>query len=336
MSEARAKLNEIVRRWEEEGRADPRDIYPYRNLLDELLFHADLRFKDYIQFQHEGEFPVRLLKWLDNFENDNQRQALFKLLRWMIFVDHLQILSLQRDAFRRIVVPWLFDKEFGLELQLNSNFEKRTTDELRKYALFSITESFVFPDFIHINDLAGTAKPTVLGEKLDMVEAIIQPSLTSFEGAIVFEDFVGTGKQAGRIVAELRRCSGSDWRILFIPLIVLEKGLENLNKKLGSSGVTVEPALTIPSSSSLQKEPRADEPLEFKRVRTLIKQNAKRVLERLDSNDDPPKDPFGFGNSGALLITCNNSPNNTLPVFHHKAPRWEALFRRVHHSKDHL
>lgn len=335
MSDARAKLNDMVRRWEDEGRADPRDLYPYRNLLDEVMFHADLRFRDYIQFQREGEFPVRLLRWLNNFEKDSQKQSLFKLLRWMVFVDHLQMLSLQRDAFRRIITPWLFENEFDIEQQLNGNSDKIIIEELRKYALFSITESFGFSDFIHVNDLTGLQKPVILGERPNLIAEIVQRSRAA-AGAIIFEDFVGTGKQAGRIIAEVSRVAGNRWRIMFAPMIALESGLQNLHRRFASTDTTVGAALTISTSACLQREPRSKEPSEFKRIRTLIKQNARRVLEQLDSNDDPPVDAFGYKNSGSLLITCNNAPNNTLPLFHHKAPRWDVLFRRVHHAKDHL
>jgi hypothetical protein len=67
-------------------------------------------------------------------------------------------------------------------------------------------------------------------------------------------------------------------------------------------------------------------------VRGIVKNTAQRVLKAEDEFDDPPTDPFGYEDSGELIVTCHNAPNNTLPLIHHKAPLWKPLFRRLHHK----
>jgi hypothetical protein len=52
--------------------------------------------------------------------------------------------------------------------------------------------------------------------------------------------------------------------------------------------------------------------------------------------DDPPTHAFGFERCGSLVVTFHNTPNNTLPLIHHKSDRWEPLFRRIHHAKEDL
>lgn len=334
-SEARTYLYKLVHDWAQASRHDPRDQYPYQSILDEMLFHAELRFKDYIQFQTDGEFPVRLKEWLERVPSDKQKQALFKLLQRIIFIDRLQMLSLYRDAFRRIIVSWLNRNASAQDL-LSSEFENKNRSLLRSYRLFSITESFGFSDFLHINDLIGLPKPTILGEEKTTVEALLPASNNSIKGCIVFEDFVGTGKQAGNVIAELRRCSPPEWEILFVPLIILEKGLSNLLKKFKGSNVEIGPALVIPKKACIQEKPVLGEHGEFAVIRTLIKQTASRVLEKNGEEDDPPSSAFGYKGCGALVVTCHNTPNNTLPIIHHRAPDWFPLFRRIHHSKDHL
>ena len=336
MSEARDQLYTLISRWQEECRPDERDAYPYMALLDEVLFHSDLRFKDYIQFQSEGEFSVRLLKWLENFSQDRQKQVLFKLLRWIIFIDKSQLFSLYRDAYRRVITTWLCKNHFSATDLLDVNYETNVHSLLRKNYLFSITESFGYPDFLHINDLSGLPKPLILGEDKKKVKSLLPEFKPSIDGAIILEDFVGTGKQAGDVIAEVRRFVPSGIRILFIPLIILEKGVANLNKKLLPLNVDVNPVLIIPEVSCINRKPILNEPNEFTQIRTLINQSENLVLEFLPPHDDPPADAFGYKGCGALIVTCNNAPNNTIPLIHHKAPSWNPLFRRVHHSKDHL
>ena len=56
---AKERLYKLLREWEQASR-DPRDAHPYVALLDELSFQADLRFCDYVQYQQDGPFLVRL------------------------------------------------------------------------------------------------------------------------------------------------------------------------------------------------------------------------------------------------------------------------------------
>lgn len=207
---------------------------------------------------------------------------------------------------------------------------------MNQYLLLSITESFGFSDFLHINDLHGLSKPFILGEKKEKVEDILPVPNSRRKGFIILEDFVGTGDQASGVLAEVRRHTPSEWRIIFVPLIILEQGLTTLANGHELADITIEPVLIIPNTACVREMPATEEPPEFKHIRALVKLTAKNVLERLGSHDDPPKDPFGYKGSGALVVTCHNTPNNTLPLIHHRAPDWNPLFRRVHHSKDGL
>src|SRR6266545_4734678 len=108
MSEARKLLYELCGKWDDIARTGPSDPNQYRRYLDEILFQADLRFGDYLQFREtHGEFPVRFFQWLSNTDPTNHKKALFKLLTYLVFIDRSQSLSLCRDAYRRIIIPWL-------------------------------------------------------------------------------------------------------------------------------------------------------------------------------------------------------------------------------------
>jgi hypothetical protein len=79
-SEIRRYLYDLASRWEEDARGDSRDYYPFSSLLDEVFFHADIRYSDYVQFQNAGSFSARLKKWIGNVSEDRHKKALFQLL----------------------------------------------------------------------------------------------------------------------------------------------------------------------------------------------------------------------------------------------------------------
>jgi hypothetical protein len=326
----------MAKEWIDAARLAPHDQYPYFSVLDEILFHADLRFRDYVQYRDEGPFPTRLKKWLDNVSADRDKQSLFRLLPWILFIDRLQMVSLYRDAYRRIVVPWISRNNLNAADMLAFDYEHNVRSLLRRYRLFSITQSFDNPDFLHVNDLAGLPKPEVLGERTKRVPAKLPSANEDIEGVIIFEDFVGSGRQACRVLVEVKRNAAPRWRVLFVPLIILEQGLITLRKEQELASFAIEPVLVMAKKYCLQKNMVGGEPNEFKFVRPIVESTSRRVLERYDDLDDPPTSPYGYAGSGALMVTCHNVPNNTLSLIHHRSPDWFALFRRVHSSKDSL
>lgn len=327
-------LYKTVLQWEAEATASPADSYPFKALLDELLFHADLRYRDYLQYRGEGQFPTRLRNWLHNVVSEAQRKDMFRLLRWLVFIDQSQMRALYRDAYRRIIVPWLSFASFSPDSLLSSNYKLQLLGLLRQYRLLSITQSFSFTEFERINDLAGLPKANVLSEDPTKVSTNLPKREASVQGLILLEDFVGTGKQAGRVLKAVKAHSVEGWRILFVPLMILERGLSTLRDDTDLEGITIAPVIVVPTKACLQKRKVIGEPEEFRRLRALTKSTAAQVRRRLHAHDDPPAAAFGYGGCGALLVTSHNTPNNTLPMIHHRAPLWSPLFRRLHHSED--
>ncbi len=336
MSVSRKHLYALAQEWEDQSGHDPRDFYYFRGILDEVLFHADTRYHEYVQHREEGEFPSRLDRWLKNLPDDRERKTLFRMLPSITFIDRVQMMSLQKDAFRRVIVPWLTAGSFSQDALLASDYDARILSLLREYALFSITESFGHSDFLHVNNLTGLRKPKILGEGQPST-GVLPHRDQPLKGLIILEDFVGTGSQARRVIAAIRQSVLRRWRILFVPLILLNQGQQNMAKDKRLRGVDVRPVLVIPDECCLKESAKKGEGAEFSKFRALVKSTARRVLESSGVLDDPPLDAFGYGGSGALVVTCHNTPNNTLPLIHHRSPSWSPLFRRIHHqSKDGL
>ncbi len=335
----REELRQLAFSWESRARFDSRDLVPYMNMTDEILFHADTRFYEYIQYhRQEGEFPVRLKKWLDNVRTEREKKTLLSIIPFVLFIDRNQMLALCQDAFNRIIVPWISEGSISRQDMLSTDYELKVRMLLKKYPLYSITESFNFPDFINVNNLSGLRKPRILGEDGSRIEISLPRFDEEIRGLIVFEDFVGTGQQSKKVLDKVVGIIPKSWRIIFVPLIIMKKGLNAfLTKKttLGSS-IEIRPVLVIPELDCIKERPVKKEPREFKTMRALIKSTQNTVLKPLDQLDDPPNNAFGYRGSGALIITSHNTPNNTIPLIHHRSPEWSPLFRRVHHSKDGL
>lgn len=328
----RVLLRNMLKQWEIATR-DARDFFPFELLLDELLFHGDVRFDDYSPRQ-PATFPKRLLRWLENVPDGPQRRHLFRLLQWLVFVDHHQMASLYRDAYRRVITTWA-TQAISADEHAAPDFDARLRDRLRGYRFLSITPSFKYVDFRNANDLSGIAQCLVLGEDLAAVPAIIATTISAgCRGLVVLEDFVGRGKQAGKVLAALRRATPEVIPILFAPIMALEDGIIRLRTRAELAGVLIAPVLTLSTQDCLATEVRPGEPDDFLYFRSIVKSTSKRVLRRLDKHDDAPKDPFGYESSGALVVPFHNTPNNTLPLIHHKAPDWDPLFRRIHHKQD--
>ncbi len=331
VEQSEVQLSNLVLEWEEQGRRDPRDQRPYRSTWDQILFHASLRFADEVHYEEDGPFVARLLKWLRNVTGEEQMKALFRLAALIEFYDRLQMRSLYRDAHRRLVTPWLFRDVLGADTMLSGAFEQTILDAYRGYALFSVTLSGGIEQYIKVNDLKGLRKPEVLGEDPARVPARL-PAKDAVGGAIVVEDFVGTGGQALRVLLAMKE-SREAWRVLFVPLIALGTGARALSEALGPVGVDVRPVLVVGPESCIGREGAAGEPGEYPVVRSLVLQTASRVTEDTGPSDDPPTDAFGYGGLGSLIVTSHNVPNNTLPLIHHETRRWVPLFRRLHHAR---
>ncbi len=332
----RERLGQLVLHWEETARYNVRDSYPYLSALGEILFHADLRFYEYIQFQNEGEFATRLMRWLENVTGDREKQGLFRLLMHLTFIDQRQMRSLCREAYKRVVAPWITRDWSSPAEFLDEDYELHVRSQLSQYLLCSITESFNWDDFLQVNDLLGLRKPRVLSEDPRRISSALPKNFQSVKGLIVFEDFVGTGHQALGVLAQLRANTPNHLSILFTPLIILQGGLEMLNSAQEISDLTIEPIMVIPRDSCIQATCQQGEPQDFPYIRAVVTSTAQRVCRELHKQDDPPQDAFGYGGSGSLLVTKHNTPNNTLPLIHHRAPEWSPLFRRLHHSEDSL
>src|SRR6266851_1484001 len=139
LPECLTNLYRLAIKWEHEALEDRRDRYPYITLLDDLTFHAKLRFYHYSAFTADGPFFHRLERWLKNLEKESQQQVLLRLLNHLIFIDGYQATSLYKDAFRRIILPWLLKGRMEIPDYFAPNFHEKVVALLCRCDLFGLT-----------------------------------------------------------------------------------------------------------------------------------------------------------------------------------------------------
>ena len=214
-----AHLYQKARQWDQKARQwenaiNPRDRYGYVDLLDEITFHAELRYGDYVQLQGQGPFSAHLERWLDNLTNEHQQQALLRVFDHLTFIDNDQMLALYRDAFRRIISAWMMP-ESTIDAMLAVDYNLQRLRALAEYQIATITQSCDAGLLLKANDLGGLRRPVLLGPSPRLAQAAILALGDKTKGLIVCEDIVGTGRQANRVLKAVETHRGGSWKNSF-------------------------------------------------------------------------------------------------------------------------
>lgn len=309
-----------------------REMRPASDLIDDLLFRADHQFVDYQPFSSEGAFPSRLYKWLLNCTSKRDRDTMLRLASRILYMDSRAMRSLYAESYRTVVVPWLFDEQLTIADEIREDYWDRALDRLAGATLFSVTESFHWDSFRAVNSIAGIPEPEVLGKTVSHVRRTLGSRRFGAEDVIVLEDIVGSGDQAIRALQELIARCANETRLLFIGLIGIEGCEARIKEKIGQR-VRCALISSVPVSACIRAARTTEtDSDEVAAIRAVVKATERRVLTRHGAHDDPPTNAFGWRGGGATLVTYRNTPNNTLPLVHHRAPNWDPLFRRIHHG----
>jgi hypothetical protein len=87
--------------------------------------------------------------------------------------------------------------------------------------------------------------------------------------------------------------------------------------------------LQIEEIGFIQKGQVAGEDALFTATRELINRIHLTVSNGVVPNPFiKPYGPFGFADTGALVVMHSNCPDNTVPIIHHSSDTWDPLFPR--------
>lgn len=290
-------------------------------LRDQLIWLRKHLFGVYEPSEFQS-FDDRLTDWLLNVDDDRERRALFRLLGHLFFIAKPQFYALCRGTFNDAVMRWLIDEE---EISLDDpDLSDRLTDAVRDTWFCPVTDSmninaFLKKNQVQGNDVRGDFRSYVTIGDPDLLRKHIADG--GIKRLVLVEDFVGSGEQMRTTVVWARKTL-TDISILLAPLVCCPEGLEVGQILAKTQNLTFAPTLSLRPELFLLPEVTADEPAVFGEVRLLID----KVKHRLGRWQD---EPFGHGQTGAIIATFSNCPDNTLPIIHEENPQWKALFPRI-------
>lgn len=291
-----------------------------------------------------GDFWVRLEHWLDNVPADANKRLLFQLVVELLYLGPVEFEELYRSAYQGPIARWLIDT---CQIDVFSSTGKEKLVEAARETWFCpVTDSFRINAFFHVNNLAAGAnlRPdwhSVL--KLgDTYKLNAYCAKNKIKRLVLLEDFVGGGSQSLSAV-RFAATHVHDLQVLFVPLVICPKGVENARKleaELCSrrvSSLRYEAAMELSKDSflTLHQSPYAEPNPYINDLRDLINTSYAKVSGGLLPGPKP-YDPFGFppgDPTGGLVVMYSNTPDNTLPIVHWRPPSnsWHPIFPR--HSR---
>ncbi len=294
-----------------------------------------LEEKRFIEYQPtigpNPDFRTRLMRWINYAAIEADQQTLLQLVALIFFVGSKEFGSLYRVAFNGQIIRWLIDSN-------NLTIDQATTgshikDAISRTWFCSITDSMQIASFHHVNKIEGRDyRPdwqTLMkfGDPLKIKKFMKDNGLNNL---VLLEDFVGSGSQMYDVIKFAANTLSPPHRILIIPLIICPRGNE-IGRQLTThyNNLTFEPVLIMGDKSFVRPHPAGDVETDLVRaLRDLVQRLHTLVTGGPPDPTKKPYSPFGFDNTGSLLVMYTNCPDNTLPIIHHGSSTWYPIFPR--------
>jgi len=344
------ELNAKVRYWDSQHSGDPKAKAKYSIILDQLNYHAVREWKLYLPAEHTDfnlSYMERLAAWIGNVTNEDDQKLLLEYALCISFFSHDDFAALYRSAFNREVTRWVAEQVGATLTNGVLAFNQLLQKHIHRETWFCpVTDSMDINEFYKVNHLKGIghrpafATLAMLAEKTgtpnpelarNVIEYMANPGLNprhpsrALQRLVLLEDIVGSGSQC--IDSVRWAVSNIPKPILFIPLILCPNGVEALQREVQQSGgrLTVRPIVQLQRGDLLGPERQGQQGWP---ITEAMEDFAERYAPRASRN----MDMFGYLDTGCSLATFANTPDNTLPIVHHKSANgdWEPIFPRIY------
>lgn len=332
-------MNNQVEKWVNEWAIATGDN-TFRDINAQINFFSNELFHDYQPTQSLAtSFKSRLENWLSNLSNDDDRKSLFKILPHIFYVGNKEFNNLFRVAYNEIIAKWLIDIN-------NINFDNigeaktRLDDSLRECWICPITDSFNINSFFNINNIPSTRwnewRPLWYRANSNndywrgFLNHINQYNIRKL---VLLEDFVGSGSQVSTAV-NFVLSQGLDLDVLLVPLINCPTGHQRFTDlEIQYDRLTYGAALKPSGNCFVTRVKVTGEPEDFDHFRDLIQRCYLQVSNGIpESGLHKPYSPYGYRDTGGLIVMYSNTPDNTIPSIHWNSDTWNPIFPR--HSRN--
>lgn len=332
-------MNNQVEKWVNDWAISSGDNI-YRDINAQINFFANELFHDYQPTQSLAtSFKSRLENWLSNIIDENDRKTLFKILPHIFYIGNKEFNNLFRVAYNEILAKWLVDTD-NIDFDDLAEAKMQIDNSLRECWICPITDSFNINSFFKINNVPGNGwnewRPQWYtidrGNNLwnTYHDYIVENRIKKL---VLLEDFVGSGSQIEGVI-EFVLSQGIDLEILLVPLINCPVGHQCFTDLETRYPRLTYGAVLKPSGNCFITRLRADEePVDFEQIRDLIQRCYLEVSNGIpESGMQKPYSPYGYRETGGLIVMYSNTPDNTIPSIHWNSDTWSPIFPR--HSRN--
>lgn len=330
-------MNNQVEKWVNEWAIASGDN-SFRDINSQMNFFSNELFHDFQPSQSlASNFKSRLENWLLNLPNEDDRKKLFKILPHIFYVGTKEFNNLFRVAYNEIFAKWLIDVD-NIDFDDIEKAKNRLGNSVRECWICPITD-FDIGSFFHINNIPSTDwnewRP--LWEKAAVNPDYWQGLLNHInhyriKKLVLIEDFVGSGSQSGGMVDFVLN-QGLDMDVLLLPLINCPVGDQLFTGMAKHYSRLTYSAVLKPSGNCFVTQVKVDgEPDDFDQFRELIERSYLQVSNGVAPGNEKPYSPFGYRETGGLIVMYTNTPDNSVPSIHWKSDTWNPIFPR--HSRN--
>jgi hypothetical protein len=311
------------------------------------------KYDRYDHFPPGENFTVRLIRWLTENFNRNERNDAFSIIKAIKFIDEYELKKLTTTTFENI------RSEIGKEnLNIQSKnwysfieiWNKRIEEELAKTIFVACADDINFDLF---RRYAMRTHPNIF-KKDNFVEyyKIDQSSLTDLPvniRIVLLDQISASGttairkdnKWTGKIPRffDIWKDYLKDKKIYYCPYILSQVAHKNLEDRLLSwkkeekisneikilqtCNISISPCIS--DSSGLNIDEKSN-----------VAKLCKKYYNKFEEDEHTKMVggvPYGYGRAGLTLVLQSNCPNNTLPILWHSFNDWYPLFPRVSHHR---
>lgn len=314
----------------------------FRTINAQINFFAEELYVDYQPAQNQAvSFRARLENWLLNVPNEKDKMTLFKLLPHLFYVGAREFTALYRVAYNEIVASWLIDID-GISFNNLRLAQEELRRSIKNCWICPITDSFNINTFFHVNNIPNNGwnerRPQWYGiERHEDNGRLWESHLryinqNNINKLIILEDFVGSGSQIEGAVDFIMN-KGLNLDVLLIPLIICPEGVTRFSALSAKHDrLTYKAVIELSNNCFIKRFPSDEDHVDFEEIRELIQRIYTLTSGGLPEGNNKPYSPFGWRQTGGLVVMNSNTPDNTLPSIHWSSNTWIPIFPR--HSRN--
>jgi hypothetical protein len=321
MAHQPSTIRELVNSWTRQS-GNNLDLLGQLDLLD--LMNKEL-YSKYQPFNASPDYMDRLFAWISGAPSVRDKKLLFKLACWLLFVGEEEMKSLYQASFTGVITRWVIDQQ---KIDIFANDADDCIREAMKRTFFGSIAGMDMGTYCRVNGIEGQdlrpdfREQAKIGELENLRKYLIRKK---YSRIVAVEDYVGSGTQMQEACGCLSQLT--DFRVLLCPILVAKQGVE-MGTQLANSilHLTFEPVFPIPKEAAI---PATRSSSEEPRFFSSLRQAFTRLHDRVRGNNPTQNfSPFGFRDTGSLIMTYLNCPDNVPPIIHLKSDTWAPLFRR--------